>query len=142
VVPFSARAARLPPSRPGPRFDSRFHQAGQTTPGWGSITTDHLGYDGSGRLIGKRHFNGSSVIIGFTSAYDPSGNKLFERALHGNEDRSSLYPAYDSMDHLLNYQRGILATGGATVTTPIALPNTDTTRTYNLDGLGNWRNTK
>ena len=31
--------------------------------------------------------------------------------------------------------------GGGSVTTPIILPNTDTVRTYDLDGLGNWQNT-
>jgi YD repeat-containing protein len=64
-------------------------QSGQATPAWGSITTDHLGYDGAGRRIGKRHFNGSTVVVGFTSAYDPSSNKLFERALHGTWKRES-----------------------------------------------------
>ncbi len=46
------------------------------------------------------------------------------------------------------YQRGVLATtggfgnnGGGSVTTPIGLPNTDTQRSYDLDGLGNWRRT-
>jgi hypothetical protein len=57
-------------------------QQGQPTPPWGSISTDQLGYDGAGRLIGKRYFNGISVIVGFTSAYDKSGNKFFERPLH------------------------------------------------------------
>jgi hypothetical protein len=79
------------------------------------------------------------VLVGFTTAYDPSGNKFFERALHA-ESRSSLY-AVDSMDRLLQYQRGVLGTGGGSITTPIALPNTDSLRSYALDGLGNWRNT-
>jgi RHS repeat-associated protein len=114
-------------------------QLGQTTPAWGSIGTDQLGYDGSGRLIGKRHFLAGSVLVGFTTAYDPSSNKLFERALHA-ESRSSLY-ATDSMDRLLQYQRGVLATGGGSITTPISLPNTNASQSYALDGLGNWLNT-
>jgi RHS repeat-associated protein len=112
-------------------------QSGLPTPGWGSIATDQLGYDGAGRMIGKRFFNGSNVIVGFTSAYDMSSNKYFERPLHA-EERSSLYDSYDSMNHLLDYQRGVLASGGGSVTTPITLPNTDSQRNYNLDALGNW----
>ena len=30
-------------------------------------------------------------------------------------------------------------TGGGSITAPITLPNTDANRTYNLDGLGNWK---
>ncbi len=112
-------------------------QSGLPTPGWGSIATDQLGYDGAGRMIGKRFFNGANVIVGFTSAYDMSSNKLFERPLHSDE-RSSLYDSYDSMNRLLDYQRGVLASGGGSITTPIALPNTDQSRNYNLDALGNW----
>ncbi|MGC9260820.1 MAG: RHS repeat-associated core domain-containing protein [Phycisphaerae bacterium] len=115
-------------------------QSGLPTPAWGSIATDQLGYDGAGRMIGKRFFNGTNVIVGFTSAYDMSSNKLFERPLHA-EERSSLYDSYDSMNRLLDYQRGELATGGGSVTTPIALPGTDRSRNYNLDALGNWTST-
>jgi len=112
-------------------------QSGLPTPGWGSISTDQLGYDGAGRMIGKRYFSGANVIVGFTSAYDMSSDKLFERPLQA-EERSSLYDSYDSMNRLLDYQRGVLATGGGSVSTPIALPNTDQSRNYNLDALGNW----
>ncbi len=118
-------------------------QSGQTTPGWGSISTDQLGYDGAGRLIGKRHFSGSGVLVGFTSAYDLSSNKLFERPLHA-EMRASLYayPSnYDSMNRLLNYQRGTLASGGGSVSSYIALPGTNQEQDYNLDALGNWSTT-
>jgi hypothetical protein len=34
-----------------------------------------------------------------------------------------------------------LASGGGSVTTPITLPGTDASRTYSLDGLGNWKYT-
>ncbi len=112
-------------------------QSGLPTPAWGSIATDQLGYDGAGRMIGKRFINGTNVTVGFTSAYDKSSDKLFERPLHA-EERSSLYDSYDSMNRLLDYQRGILATGGGSVTTPVALPGTDQGRSYNLDALGNW----
>ena len=126
-------------------------QAGEPTPPWGSGASDQLGYDGSGRVIAKRYLlpSGGSpgpspapatLVVGFTTAYDRSGNKLFERHLHA-ESRSHLYPAYDSPDRLLQYQRGVLATGGASITTPITLPNTDGQRSYALDGLGNWNNT-
>jgi RHS repeat-associated protein len=117
-------------------------RSGDTPPAWGSITTDHLGYDGAGRLIGKRHFNSSSggVIVGNTTAYDMSSNKLFERALHA-ESRSFLYDQYDSMDRLLDYQRGVLASGGGSVSTAISLPGTNQQQTYDLDALGNWSST-
>ncbi len=46
------------------------------------------------------------------------------------------------------YQRGVLSptggfgnNGGGSITTPISLPNTDLSRTYDLDSLGNWRRT-
>jgi hypothetical protein len=118
-------------------------QSGVPLPAWGDKTTDRLGYDGSGRMIAKRFLptGSSTALVGFTTEYDPSSNKLFERALQGDESRSALYPEYDSMDRLLQYQRGILASGGASVTTPITLPGTDNDRTYDLDGLGNWKNT-
>jgi RHS repeat-associated protein len=118
-------------------------QSGQTTPGWGSVSTDQLGYDGAGRLIGKRHFNSSSgsVIVGSTTAYDMSSNKVYERALQA-ESRSFLYDQYDSMDRLLDYQRGVLASGGGSVDTAISLPGTNAQQTYNLDALGNWSSTE
>lgn len=111
-------------------------------PAWGNNTTDRLGYDGSGRLIAKRFLatGSTTALVGFTTAYDPSSNKVYERALHA-ESRSALYPGYDSMDRLLQYQRGTLATGGSSITTAITLPGTDTQRSYNLDTLGNWKST-
>jgi len=117
-------------------------QVGVPNPAWGDKTTDRLGYDGSGRLIAKRFLGSGSTtsLVGFTTAYDPSSNKLYERALHA-ENRSALYPGYDSMDRLREYQRGTLASGGGNVATPITLPSTDTVRDYNLDSLGNWKST-
>jgi hypothetical protein len=82
----------------------------------------------------------TTSLVGFTTQYDPSSNKLYERALNA-ESRSALYPSYDSMDRLLEYQRGVLASAGGNVTTPITLPGTDSDRVYNLDGLGNWSTT-
>ena len=102
-------------------------------------------------------------MVGFTTAFDRAGNKFYERALHA-ENRSHLYEpfdsnglptgGYDSLDRLLQYQRGTLAStggsggnGGGSIalsgSTPlyIAVPNTDWTRAYELDGLGNWRRT-
>jgi RHS repeat-associated protein len=85
--------------------------------------------------------------VGFTTRFDKSSNKDFERHLHA-ENRSHLYqPAsgntgIDSVNRLLQYQRGTLSSSGdgaGSVTTPITLPNTDTARTYNLDHLGNWK---
>jgi YD repeat-containing protein len=117
-------------------------QEGQATPPWGDNTTDRLGYDGSGRLIAKRYLptGSTTCLVGFTTEYDPAGNKLFDRALHA-ESRSGLYPGYDSINRLLEYQRGVLASGGGSITTAITLPGTDSDRTYELDHLGNWKNT-
>jgi RHS repeat-associated protein len=129
-----------------------------SNPAWGSSTTDRLGYDGTGRNITKRYMNSSSgLVVGFTTAYDRASNKTYERHLHA-ESRSHLYRpidtsgnvglGYDSLNRLLQYQRGTLASngglynaGGGSITSPIALPGTDASRTYNLDGLGNWKNT-
>ncbi len=55
----------------------------------------------------------------------------------------------DSANRLRQYQRGVLSSTivpyragpGASITTPISLPGTDQTRTYGLDGLGNWKST-
>jgi RHS repeat-associated protein len=99
----------------------------------------------------------SGLVVGFTTAYDRASNKTYERHLHA-ESRSHLYRpidtsgnvglGYDSLNRLLQYQRGTLASnggmynaGGGSITSPIALPGTDASRTYNLDGLGNWKNT-
>jgi YD repeat-containing protein len=133
---------------------------GVPNPTWTS--GDFLGYDGAARMIAKRFLAPHSglLVVGFSSEYDRSGNKFFERALHA-EDRSHLYEpfdpvsnlptgGYDSLDRLRQYQRGTLAStgglnnaGGGSITSggSITVLHTDTQRTYLLDGLGNWRNT-
>jgi RHS repeat-associated protein len=140
---------------------------GQVTPVWGDQSSDRLGYDGASRTITKRYLAGginpitfgylnTSSVVGFTTSFDRSSNKFFERHLHA-ESRSHLYEpfnngtpqgGYDSLDRLRQYQRGVLSTnsghnnlGGGGIDTPISLPNTDQSRTYDLDGLGNWRRT-
>jgi hypothetical protein len=45
------------------------------------------------------------------------------------------------MNRLLEYQRGILASGGGSITTPISLPGANQEQDYNLDALGNWSTT-
>jgi len=103
-------------------------------------------------------YNNTTALVGFTTGYDRSSNKFFERALHA-EERSSLYQpvnndgsyavGYDSANRLRQYQRGVLSSAiipyragpGASISTPITLPGTDQTRTYGLDGLGNWKST-
>ena len=141
-------------------------QSGVPNPAWGNQSSDRLGYDGSGRMITKRYlahgiggdgrYNDTSAVVGFTTEYDRASNKFFERALHA-ENRSHLYEpfvnqvpqgGYDSLDRLLQYQRGTLSSsggfnnaGGGSIASAITLPNTDTQRSYLLDGLGNWRNT-
>ena len=142
---------------------------GRAAPGWDN-TTDRLGYDGSGRNITKRYLSAkpnaqygyadTTALVGQTTAYDHGGNKFYERSLQA-VDRSNLYqpvdnsgniasptPGYDSVGRLLQYQRGELNStggyqnnGGGSVAAAIALPNTDQSRNYTLDGLGNWRAT-
>jgi hypothetical protein len=63
------------------------------------------------------------------------------------------YVGFDRFGRVVNqrlrqYQRGMLSSsggsggaGGGSITAAITLPNTDTQRTYLLDGLGNWRQT-
>lgn len=123
-------------------------------PEWGNASSDRLGYDGAGRMITKRylhpaldpngHYADTAAVVGFTTAYDLASNKVYERHLLA-ENRSHLYPGLDSMNRLRQYQRGTLhydeTTGAVTVQTPITLPGTDQDRTYDLDGLGNWRRT-
>jgi RHS repeat-associated protein len=147
--------------------NSRTHSAVQSAvanPAWGTPSSDKLGYDGSGRPITKRYlvstvnsygaYNNSTPAVGFTTKYDPAGSKLFERALHA-ENRSHLYEpyingvpqgGYDSLNRLLQYQRGNLSStggpsnlGGGSITTTLNLANACSNYTYTLDGLGNWR---
>jgi len=143
-------------------------QSGVANPPWGNSSSDRLGYDGAGRNITKRYvsstlnaqnsYANTTALVGNTTAYDRTSSKFFERALQA-EERDNLYqpvgsngniasptPGYDSVNRLLQYQRGTLSSsggyenaGGGSVTTAITLPNTDANRTYNLDGLGNWK---
>ena len=127
--------------------------------------------NGAGRMITKRYltgginsstfaYNTTTALVGNTTTYDRTSNKFYERALHA-EERDNLYqpvdnsgniasptPGYDSINRLLQYQRGILnstggyqGNGGGSITAAITLPNTDQSRNYTLDGLGNWRAT-
>ena len=88
-----------------------------------------------------------ALYLGFTTAYDASSNKLFERALHA-ECRSFLYgggsgiSGYDSSDRLLQFQRGLLHAGGTGIAQTLSTPNLDSMRQYNLDLLGNWVNSE
>ncbi len=79
-------------------------QSGQSTPAWGNQSSDRLGYDGSGRMITKRYlagginggtgaYNNTSAVVGFTTDFDLSSNKLYERHLHA-ESRSHLYEPF------------------------------------------------
>ena len=114
-------------------------QSSVSNPAWGDRSSDRLGFDGAGRMIAKRYlgatvsvsgYSATAVLVGFTSAYDHASNKRYERHLHA-ESRSHLYPGLDSLDRLLQYQRGTLqeaGNGGATVATPITLSATDSDR--------------
>ena len=99
--------------------NARTHSAVQSdlaNPAWGDQSSDRLGYDGAGRMITKRYlsaaasdsgYSSTQAKVGFTTAYDHASNKQYERELHA-ESRSHVYPALDSMDRLLQYQRGTL----------------------------------
>ncbi|WP_093281801.1 RHS repeat-associated core domain-containing protein [Verrucomicrobium sp. GAS474] len=143
-------------------------QTGWPTPAWGDQSSDRLGYDGAGRMITKRYLTGgldgsgayadTTALVGFTASHDRAGNKMYERALHA-ESRSSLYQpvadngtwqtGYDSANRLRQYQRGVLSSAifpyragpGASIATPLLLPGSERNRTYDLDGLGNWKKT-
>jgi len=145
-------------------------QSNVANPPWGNNSSDRLGYDGAGRNITKRcvsstlnaqnGYANTTAIVGNTTAYDRAGGKFYERALQA-EERDNLYQpvdstgniasptlGYDSVNRLLQYQRGTLSStggyqsnGGGSVATAITLPNTDQSRNYTLDGLGNWRAT-
>jgi len=150
------------------RTNSSVQSPTPVNPSWGNNSSDRLGYDGAGRNITKRYvsstlnaqngYANTTALVGNTTAYDRSGNKFYERALQA-EERDNLYqpvssagavaspmPGYDSVNRLLQYQRGALSStggyenaGGGSVTTAITLPNTDQSRNYKLDGLGNWK---
>ncbi len=153
------------------RTNSAVQSPTPVNPAWGSNSSDRLGYDGAGRNITKRYltgginsstfaYNTTTALVGNTTTYDRTSNKFYERALHA-EERDNLYqpvdnsgniasptPGYDSINRLLQYQRGTLNStggyqnaGGGSITAAITLPNTDQSRTYTLDGLGNWRAT-
>jgi len=144
------------------RTNSAVQSPNTGNPAWGDQASDRLGYDGSGRTIAKRYLAGglntgtppgysnATPVVGFTTALDRAGNKLYERHLHA-PSRSHLYEpldangnaegGYDSLDRLLQYQRGTLASGGGSISSAITLSGTDALRTYELDGLGNWRRT-
>ncbi len=115
-------------------------------------------YLSGGINSGTFAYNNTTPVVGNTTAFDPVGNKFYERALHA-EDRSFLYqpvdntgnvaspiPGYDSTNRLLQFQRGTLNStggyqnaGGGSVASSSSLPNADLSRSYDLDGLGNWR---
>jgi RHS repeat-associated protein len=113
----------------------------------------------TGGINGSTHaYNNTTALVGHTTAFDRTGNKLYERHLEA-EDRSHLYQpfnsdgsfavGYDSANRLRQYQRGVLSSAtipyrvnaGASIATPTTLPGADQVRTYGLDGLGNWKNT-
>ncbi|MBI1370907.1 MAG: hypothetical protein GC162_19920, partial [Planctomycetes bacterium] len=94
--------------------------------------------------------NPNQLLLGFTAGYDKASNRLFERHLH-NPLFSHLYPAdqYDSANRLLEVKRGKLDPGmspPSTITIPtgdeIKLRGADTSRSYNLDLVGNWTDTE
>ena len=150
------------------RTNSAVQSPAPVNPAWGDYSSDRLGYDGAARNITKRYLfsaldsqNGYAntiAIVGTSTAYDRAGNKFYEHTLQvqgrdnlyqpvdNNGNIASPIPGYDSLNRLLQYQRGTLSStggyqnaGGGSVTSAITLPNTDSQRNYNLDGLGNWK---
>ena len=131
-------------------------------------SADRLGYDGAGRVITKRYLlsgtgDGGYSHPGPSSASPPPSTapatSSTSGALHA-EERSSLYEpfdsnqipqgGYDSLDRLLQYQRGVLATSGGCRGQRRRFDHGRRgdhaaqyrfARSYLLDSLGNWRNT-
>ncbi len=87
--------------------------------------------------------NDCGLLVGFDARYDQAANRGYIRHLHC-ECRSHLYPGFDSIDRLLEVERGVIAEPGTvadlpdTIDTAITLPGTDESRSYTLDGVGNW----
>jgi len=107
----------------------------------GNGTESRHTYDGIRRTLTKKTVSAGDgpgdLIIGFEHAYDREDNKRFERKLH-DPGRSELYD-YDSAYRLVNFERGKLSPGGATITERADDPGVLTNRLWELDGLGNWQ---
>ena len=96
------------------------------------------GYDGARRPTRLRHLRSDgSLIVGFAHAYDRMDNKLTEAKLHDTANSEGY--AYDSAYRLIDFQRGMLAANGMSITTPS--PNARQAETWRLDGVGNWSQT-
>ena len=134
----------------GNRTNSAVQSPNPVNPPWGNNTSDRLGYDGAGRNITKRYLSSTlnaqngyantTALVGNTTAFDRTDGKFYERALQ-TEERDNLYqpvsstgniasptPGYDSVNRLLQYQRGTLSStggyqlaGGGSVTAAITL---------------------
>ena len=92
-----------------------------------------IGYDGDRRIVRHRDLRtDNSLVVGFAYGYDRNSNKQFEEKLHSVAN-SELY-GYDSPDRLVDFARGQL---NATIDAIAGAPQK--TRSWVLDGLGNWR---
>jgi len=91
-------------------------------------TTAAYSYNANNWITSLSHSNNTSLIAGFSYAYDHEGNKLYEEKqdhlLH-----SEAY-AYDAADRLTNYNVGALS--GSTIPAPTEA------KAWYLDPLGNW----
>ena len=91
-------------------------------------TTAAYGYNANNWITSLTHSNATSLITGFSYAYDNEGNKLYEQK-PDQPTHSETY-TYDAADRLTNYNVGTLS--GPTIPTPTVA------KTWNLDPLGNW----
>jgi YD repeat-containing protein len=93
------------------------------------------GIDGEGRVTRWRHLSGPFLVAGFEYGYDRAGRARFERRLHhlgGSGEYVGKRCEFDSAGRLTQYDESDIDFLGNLAATP-----TDS-RTYQLDGEGNW----
>jgi YD repeat-containing protein len=95
-----------------------------------------LNYERRGNEAGEASEMADSMDVTFSVFYLPI------------DEDGDVSLGYDSANRLRQYQRGTLAStggiddaGGGSISTSITLPGTEQSKTYVLDGLGNWKST-
>jgi len=97
---------------------------------YGNGTQAAYSYDANNRITGLNHTKAdTSLIAGFSHAYDNEGNKQYEDKAH--DPAYSEGYQYDDLYRLIDYKVGTLDLSGN-----VPLPLTQTQ--YDLDKLGNW----
>jgi RHS repeat-associated protein len=95
------------------------------------------GYDAARRVVKLTHRDTGTggTLAGFTYGYDGSSNRRFERRAHepaGIFRRGEAY-SYDAADRLITWAEGSLDASGTLQGAPAS------SRSFTLDGPGNWR---